>query len=421
MAIAITMPKLGNTVESSLLSKWHKSVGEHVSIGEVLFSCETDKAAFDQESEVEGIVLALLYKAGDIVPVFANICVIGHPGDDISMFLSQTQKDKSIENGSIESNKNIEMRSHPQPEQKIISDHSIVMTPRARQLAQKLGVNKDDCLPTGPKGRVIEMDVRRASVHPRSNEISQQEKPLDKVQTISAYREEKLSNIRKIIAKNMMLSLSSMAQLTHTTSFDCTKILAFRTGMKAMVSQGLMRNITINDMIIYAVSRVLKNHKDLNAHLVDNDTMRYFDSVNIGIATDTNRGLMVPTLFGADRLSLEDISEQALNLIKSAQSGEINPTLLSGGTFTISNLGSLGVEHFTPVINPPQTGILGVNTIETKVKIGKDGNIVPYSSMGLSLTYDHRAIDGAPASRFLKELKEYLEEFPVSLSVKINQ
>ena len=139
--------------------------------------------------------------------------------------------------------------------------------------------------------------------------------------------------------------------------------------------------------------------------------MRYFNEVNIGIATDTSRGLMVPTLFNADSLTLDEIAKQSSSLIKAAQAGNIDPSLLSGATFTISNLGSLGIEHFTPVINPPQTGILGVNTITTKIKLDQDENIVPYQSMGLSLTYDHRAIDGAPASRFLKDLREFLENF----------
>ena len=165
--------------------------------------------------------------------------------------------------------------------------------------------------------------------------------------------------------------------------------MKFRKFLKDNAEVLKLPNITINNIIVYAVSRVLKNHKDLNAHLLNGDTMRYFEHVNMGIATDTPRGLLVD--------------------------GKLDPSLLTGGSFTISNVGTMGIESFTPVVNPPQTGILGVNTLETRIKLGKDGEIIPYTAMALSLSYDHRALDGAPASRFLKELKDYLENFSVNL------
>jgi pyruvate dehydrogenase E2 component (dihydrolipoamide acetyltransferase) len=143
--------------------------------------------------------------------------------------------------------------------------------------------------------------------------------------------------------------------------------------------------------------------------------MRYFEHVNMGIATDTPRGLLVPTLFGADTMSLSEIAVKSKKLSQDAIDGKLAPELLTGGSFTISNVGTFGIESFTPVVNPPQTGILGVNTLETKIKLGKDGEIIPYTAMALSLSYDHRALDGAPASRFLKDLKDYLENFSVNL------
>ena len=167
-------------------------------------------------------------------------------------------------------------------------------------------------------------------------------------------------------------------------------------------------------MVLYAVSRVILNHKDLNAYYMD-DFMRYFNTVNIGVAVDTNRGLLVPTVFGAEKLSLNELSKAAKSVITDAQSGNINPDKLQGATFTVTNLGSLGVESFTPVINPPQTGILGVCTITRRVK-EEDGEDVTYPAMGLSLTFDHRALDGAPAAKFLKELTFALENFDLLLT-----
>jgi pyruvate dehydrogenase E2 component (dihydrolipoamide acetyltransferase) len=205
-----------------------------------------------------------------------------------------------------------------------------------------------------------------------------------------------------------------MAQLTHNTSFDATSILEYRKQLKAISEKMDIPNITINDIIIFAVSRILPKHKYLNAHFLDNK-MRFFKHVHMGIAVDTPRGLLVPTLFNADTKSLKQIAAESKELIKSAQEGSINPDLLTGGTFTISNLGVLGIESFTPVINPPQTGILGVNCIVERVRT-QNGQIAVYPSMGLSLTYDHRALDGAPASRFLMDLKNALENFPVLLA-----
>ena len=162
------------------------------------------------------------------------------------------------------------------------------------------------------------------------------------------------------------------------------------------------RQITYNDMILFAVSRVLKNHPVLNAHFLG-DHIRYFDHVHLGVAVDTPRGLIVPTIFNADCKSLCEIAKESKELATAAQGGAISPDLLTGASFTISNLGTLDIEMFTPIINPPQTGILGVNCMVDRVRT-VEGQVTVYPAMGLSLTYDHRALDGAPASRFLKEL-----------------
>ena len=159
---------------------------------------------------------------------------------------------------------------------------------------------------------------------------------------------------------------------------------------------------------------MLKNHRELNAHFLD-DKMLLFNNVNLALAVDTERGLMVPTIFNCDLKSLNEISKEARQLVKMCQTGTINPDLLKGGSFTVTNLGTLGIESFTPVLNPPQTGILGVNTIVRRAReVG--GEYEFYPAMGLSLTFDHRAVDGAPAARFLQELASSLENFSVLLA-----
>ncbi len=221
------------------------------------------------------------------------------------------------------------------------------------------------------------------------------------------YEDVKLQQIRKIIAHNLQQSLATMAQLTHNTSFDATNAIELRKKLKDNLKSN--ENITLNDVLLCVCSRVLLEHKDLNAHFLD-DKMRYFKHVHLGIAVDTPRGLLVPTLFNADTKSLREISIESKALAKSAQEGTISPEFLSGASFTITNLGTLGIESFTPIINPPQTGILGVDCIIERIRT-VDGKITSYPAMGLSLTYDHRALDGAPASLFLKDLKNALENF----------
>jgi pyruvate dehydrogenase E2 component (dihydrolipoamide acetyltransferase) len=421
MAKGVMMPKQGITVESCILTKWNVKVGDAVKKGDVLFSYETDKSAFEQESEFDGEVLALFCEEGDEVPVLTNVCAIGDKGEDVSSLAPSGAQAPATEEKAEEKKEEakVEVQEVVATPVQVNDDGKIFASPRAKNLADKLGVSLESAVGTGPNGRIIESDIRKASVNP----VTRQAAPVAKAYTMDdfkAFKDEKMPNIRKVIAKSMMNSLPSMAQLTMPLTFDCTTIMDFRKFIKANQEKLNLPSITFNHIIIYAVSRVLKNHKDLNAHLVNSDTMRYFDHVNMGIATDTPRGLLVPTLFGADTLTLSEIAKQSKKLSNDAIAGGINPELLSGGTFTISNVGTMGIESFTPVINPPQTGILGVNALETRVKLGKNDEVIPYTAMGLSLTFDHRALDGAPAGRFLKELKEYLENFTLNLLAEGN-
>ena len=419
-ATTITMPKSGITVESCIITKINVKVGDKVKVGDNVFSYETDKSSFDLEAESEGEVLAIFYGEGDEVPVGNNVVVLGEHGVDASCFAPDGAAPAAAE---VKAPAPAATAAQPvataESAQAVQSDNGrIFASPRAKNLAEKLGVDLATATPTGPKGRIIERDVREASVNPKAATAPAAVAPTQtKAENVDvkAFKDEKMSSIRKVIAKNMVASLSTMAQLTHTLSFDCTNVMEFRKYLKDNAEKLKLPNITVNNIIVFAVSRVIKNHRDLNANLINGDTMRYFEHVNVGIATDTPRGLLVPTLFGADLMSLSEIAVKSKKLSTDAIDGKISPDLLTGGSFTVSNVGTMGIESFTPVVNPPQTGILGVNTLETRVKFGKNGEIIPYTAMSLSLSYDHRALDGAPASRFLKELKEYLENFSFNL------
>ncbi len=393
MAHVVIMPKQGQSVESCIITKWHKSAGDEVKPGELLFSYETDKAAFDFESDAEGKLLVLLAEEGDDVPCLNPVCVIGAEGEDISEYLNKPKDEKPQQ---TEQKQPQEAQIPAEPVAQIIQrTGDVFVSPRARMAAERQGVDASYATPTGANGRVMERDVYRLS----------QAWPQGISQAAAAgpeYTDEKLSNVRRLIAKTMHESLSSMAQLTNNSSFDASGLLDMRRRFK---EEG--KDITINDMILFAVSRALLKHPVLNAHFLG-DSMRLFRSVNLGIAVDTDRGLLVPTLYNADKKSLYDISAETKELIAAARSGRIDPHLLANGTFTVTNLGALGVESFTPVINPPQTGILGVCAMQTRVRV-LNGNFATYPAMGFSLTYDHRGVDGAPAARFSKELGEMLE------------
>ena len=420
MATAVIMPRQGQSVESCVIGEWFKKVGDDVGEGELLFSYETDKAVFEEAAKVSGKLLAVFFGVGDDVPCLETVAVIGAEGEDISGVAPKAEAEP-------EQREEAPAEAAAPAAALQTAERARGISPRAKNAAERLRLDPAMAAPTGPNGRVIERDIAALAAESRTGSglggrllpcdmktAKRQVEELTPAAPAAEYEDVKLTNIRKVIAKSMHQSLSEMAQLTHTVSFDATCIMNYRKQLKLAAEKLDVPNITLNDIMLYAVSRVLPRHPDLNAHYLG-DSIRRFRHVNLGVAVDTPRGLMVPTLFNADEKSLREISSEAKALIAACQEGSINPDLLQGGSFTVSNLGSLGIEHFTPVINPPQTGILGVCGITERVRTGKDGGISVYPAMGLSLTYDHRALDGAPASRFLAELKTALESFTALL------
>ena len=427
MATAVIMPRQGQSVESCIIGEWFKKVGDPVQEGDILFSYETDKSSFEEPAKQAGTLLAIFYGADDDVPCLTTVGVIGEPGESYAEF-APDQAAGTAEAPGMEAPAAKAPAAAAVAAPAVQAEGSALrgVSPRARNAAERLHVDPAQAQPTGPNGRVNERDIKalaqasrtgtglggRVTVADQAAAPAAQAAPA--VQGADTeYQDVKLPNIRKVIAKSMFQSLSTMAQLTHTTSFDATCIMNFRKGLKAAPEQLQVPNITLNDIILFAASRVLPKHPDLNAHFLE-DKMRYFRHVNLGIAVDTPRGLMVPTLMRAEEKSLKEIAAEAKALAAACQDGSINPDLLQGASFTVSNLGTLGIEHFTPVINPPQTGILGVDCIVERVRT-VDGQIAVYPAMGLSLTYDHRALDGAPASRFLQDMRAALENFQALL------
>jgi pyruvate dehydrogenase E2 component (dihydrolipoamide acetyltransferase) len=423
MAVAVIMPRQGQSVETCILGQWYKQVGEKVSTGDVLFSYETDKAAFDEEAKSDGILLAQFYGEGDEVPVLANVGVIGQAGENFEEFISGGENvQEEIVPESEESAKVIEFSLEPDPE----TGGRIRISPLARNMAAKMGVDITQISGTGPQGRIIARDIEEkmsttSATHTgRQGSVSLQtaSKPETKeipAATVTFTDEEfvvkPLSNMRKLIAKAMHQSLQNSAQLTHHLSADARQLLACRKKFKKEFEAGqVAENVTVNDLVCFAVIKALKKFPQVNSHFVG-DQMKYFRKVNLGLAVDTERGLMVPALSNADDLSITGLSSQLRILAESCRKGSINPDLLSpeAASFTVSNLGNYGVEMFTPVINLPQTAILGVCTITPRPKDLCDGVYAFVPMIGLSLTYDHRALDGGEATRFLAAIAGEVE------------
>ena len=444
MATVVIMPRQGQSVESCIITAFNVKVGDKVNKGDTLFSYETDKSSFDEPAPEAGTVLAIMREEGDDVPCLENVLIMGNEGEDISALLAASAPKEEEAAPAPEAKVEAPAAAPAQAAAPVAAPAATEgvgsISPRARLLAEKTGADLLKAAPTGPNGRIIERDVQALvdaglTVSPaakagyseavegsgisgkvtlRDLEGAPAAAPAQAAAVAGPeYEDVKLPNIRKVIARSMHESLSNMAQLTLNTSFDATALLELRQEIKANGEKLGLANITLNDMVLYAVSRVLKSHRDLNAHFLD-DTMRYFNVVNLGVAVDTPRGLMVPTVFSADKMTLNELAAAAKTVIKEAQGGTISPDKLRGGSFTVTNLGALGIESFTPVINPPQTGILGVGTITRRIK-DEDGEDVSYPAMGLSLTFDHRALDGAPAAKFLKELCFALENFNLLL------
>ncbi len=452
MATPVILPRQGQSVESCIITEILIKKGDKVKEGDVLIRYETDKAVFELEAPEDGTILEILAEEDDEVPVLENLLIMGEAGEDFSEIKTKDAGPKTPRQVGISAPlRQAEDLSHLTKGESVLrsdayqdaggyvsKDGKLKISPRAKRKALTLGVPVTNLKGTGPGGRIIERDVDEYAANggrmsPLAAEMGEQtglsapiqgsgpggrvlSSDLQKasIEMGAESSVKKLSNIRKIIAEKMHASLQNSAQLTHHMSADARAMLNLRKEIKKKVDTEGYPNVTLNDMVCFAVIKALKEMPEINSHFLG-DSIRTFSKVHLGIAVDTERGLMVPTLRNADALNIEQLSAEIKALANSCKSGNVDPDLLAPttATFTISNLGAFGVEMFTPVINLPQSGILGVNTIISRPGDVGGGIIgfIPY--IGLSLTYDHRAIDGAPASAFLREIKEQIENLTI--------
>lgn len=422
MAVPVLMPRQGQSVETCILGQWYKTVGEEVSVGDILFSYETDKASFEEEAKEDGILLATFFNEGDEVPVLVNVAVIGKKGESFNEFMpgGEPTEEKHEPKSQDEAPKVIEFEVEIDS-----TDKRIRISPLAKKMAEKKGVDIQTLKGSGPHGRIIARDVETAEKI--VEKVVETPKVLSIPKAIAApaqtvvlesgddFEIKLIPNIRKLIANAMHQSLQNSAQLTHHLSADARQLQRLRKKFKVEFAEGkIKQNITINDLVCFAVIRALEKFPQVNTHY-HGDKMKWFNKVHLGLAVDTERGLMVPALKNAGDLSITGLSGQLKELSTAARNGNVNPDLLSpaAATFTVSNLGNYGVEMFTPVINLPQTAILGVCAIIPRPKEIEEGVYGFVPMIGLSLTYNHQALDGGEATLFLAEIRNQIENLSV--------
>jgi pyruvate dehydrogenase E2 component (dihydrolipoamide acetyltransferase) len=414
-------------------------VGQQIDADTIIADIETDKAVMEVPAGIQGTVLALLADVGADVPVRKPIAVVGEPGEsvtDIPAVATQPAVDTVLKPLPVANSTSATLQL-AQPVT------GVTASPRAKTLAAQNGVSIGQLTGSGPGGRIIERDVQAAFAssaclirstggigwRPAGQSGSGLGGRLtDKEATITVqpghqsmptdypgnYTDTNLVGIRKIIATRMLESLATSAQCSYHISAPAAGLRRLRAIFKVSDPALGLSQVTIGDLVGFALVKTLLRHLALNSTL-DGDAWRVFDQVHLAIAVDTPRGLIVPVLRSASAMDLRQFAAASKKLVIGATSGEISPDLLAGGTFTVSNLGSFGVESFTPIINQPQVAILGVSTISAHTVAKADDTISVEQHIGLSLTANHQVIDGADAARFLQDLCQAIADIELTV------
>ncbi len=455
MATEFFIPKLGQTVEEVTIVDWSVEDGVKVDFGAQIMEVETDKAVFPVEANAKGYVHKGPFKAGDVVPVLTVVAIIGGKDDTFKSGSEPPAEEAPTETAALPA---ASAPAQSQPQAPL--PQRVFVSPRARRLADQKGVDPTRVQPTGgggvrvterdvlaylqqipkatpvaqrvaaavgldlhevkgsgPGGKIVKEDVAR-SVAGREVAAAVQPAPATAAKTgvqvpmplaeAEVLERVPLAGVRSIIAERMSMSVHTTASVTLVTEVDATEFTALRSRLKSRLGDSWGFIPGYNDMLALMVAHALRKFPYMNARLAP-DAVERLANVNLGMAVDTERGLLVPVIKDADKLSLRQFGETFRELVDKARKGRISPDDLSGGTFTITNLGMYDIDAFTPVINLPEAAILGVGRIASKV-VPHNGQPAIRDMLTLSLVFDHRLVDGAPAARFLQYIKQLVEE-----------
>lgn len=435
MAVEVIMPKLGMSMVEGTVIAWKKKIGEQITKGEGVVDISSEKIEMEVEAQADGILLAIAVAEGEVVPYGTVLGLIGQPGEKLEPISNGVEGTAMIQEAAAATM--VQERIESVPAATASKGNSLKISPVAKKMAEEAGLNLNTIVGTGPQGRITKEDVEKALASrgasssegpaPASTPVSTSTlapapttTPAPVLMKTSSAQETvestPVTGMRKVIATRMHDSLQQSAQLTMTAKVDLTELLTLQKQLTTEVQKRQEGKLTVTDFIARAVVLSLKKHKQMNsAYLTDRQEPRIetYGHVHLGIAVALEKGLIVPVIRHADTLSLLELSGALKSLSERARQNQLSNEEMKGSTFTISNLGTYGVEYFTPVLNPPEAGILGVGMVEA-VPLYWGEELQRRSMLPLSLTFDHRVLDGAPAAQFLGSIKDFLEN-PFSL------
>lgn len=424
MATEVIMPRMSDTMEEGKILKWLKKVGDRIEVGDIIAEVETDKADMEMEALDDGFLTEIRAQEGESVPVGGVIALLGEEAE-VGVAPMPPARTASPSVPTPPAERRADAKASPPAAKKVRKireaapkkpparkkNERILASPIVRKIAAERGIELAKVRGSGPGGRIIKQDLEGAEAIPVTAELktSPASSP---VSTTPTGRVEPFSRMRATIAKRMADSMREAPHFYVTAEVDMSEAVRLRTSLK--LSDRVSAEVTYTHLLVKAVAVALGRHPRVNASFTG-DGRELKDEINIGIAVALDDGLIVPVLHDCQALSLLDIAAQANALVERARTGKPTTQDLSGGTFTISNLGMYPVEHFTAVINPPQAAILATSAIKERPTV-RDGQVVISRTMMATLSCDHRVLDGATGAQFLQELKNLLEN-PVGLMV----
>ena len=412
MAYEVLMPQLGLTMEEGTVSQWIKHEGDAVKAGDVVVEITTDKLTNEITSEQDGVLLKIVAQEGEDVPVKGLLAYIGQPGEQVGGTAPAAAAASAAPSAEPAAASVSAPAAAP-----AAGGKRIRISPLARKIARQMGVDYPAVTGTGPSGRIVKRDIlaaaeaapKAAAPAPAARKsaapaaVSGTAFPVKNLELMEGDTVEKLTGMRKVVAQRMYTSAVEIPTVTQTVKVDVTALLAFR---KKLKEEG--HAFSVNDFVLKAVAKALRRHPEILVSL-DGEQIIRRAHVNLGMAVALDAGLIVPVIRDADLLSLEALSAKAKDLAERARANQLGADEYKGSTFTVSNLGMFGVESFTPIINQPDAAILGVNCTEDELVMEDDGTIAKHQVLRISLTFDHRLLDGAVAAKFEMTVRDLLE------------
>lgn len=411
------MPKLSPTMEEGQISRWVKNEGDSFDANETLAEVDTDKATMEMTALSGGTLLKILKGAGDTAALGEAIAIIGKKGEDISAILSEigTAKPPVAANGNGKSAEapvaqaapSVAAPATPQSEIRIPqSDGRMLVSPIAARMAAEHGLDLKAISGSGPNGRIIKRDIEQALAGGTSAAKAAPSFTPSTVVGASAFREEPTSQMRRVIASRLAESIGPIPTFYLTREIEMDNVLSLRKAINASLSDD--QKVSVNDILVKAVAMALQKHPFVNASYQDR-AIRFYEQADIGVAVAIDEGLITPVVRGANLKGFVEIGQEVRSLAARARDKKLQPEEYTGATFSISNLGMFGIKEFTAIINPPEAGILAVGAA-TQTPVVRDGQIVVRSIMNITMSCDHRVIDGATGAKFLDTLTKMLEQ-----------